>query len=367
MDKNSVRIGIIGCGEVCEHKHLRAMKELRGARVTALADPNEARARHVAARYGIPRVFEDARALVESGEVDVVGVLTPPGSHREAAVMAMEAGLPVLVEKPLTLTMDDADALIDASSASGTRALMGLHMRWHRLIRRARDYVRSGELGAIESIRSVWYSPRPDRNIPGWKTRRVDGGGCLVEIGVHLFDLWRFLLDDEVEEVFALARHGVRDDENATVTATMAGGALATAHLSERTGHALEIEICGSAGRLRVECLRFDGFETFARHDTNGAIGPRLRGLRRFVREFPRGVAGMRRLGDYGDSYLGEWTHFLDAVRRGTPMECTLEDGREALRLVLAATASATNGEPIRVSEAPRTITPAGSRALVWR
>ena len=366
MKSNSLRIGIIGCGEVC-HKHLRAIQELRVSRVTAVADLEEPRARQVAARYGIPRVFASASELIASREVDVVAVLTPPGAHRETAVRAMETGLPVLVEKPVALTMDDAEALMGVAGESRARVVMGLHMRWHRLIRRARNYVRSGELGALESIRSVWNSPRPDQGIPDWKTRRTDGGGCLVEIGVHLFDLWRFLLDDEVEEVYTRTRHGVREDENATVTATLASGVLATAHLSERTGHDLDLEICGSKGRLRVRCLRFDGFETYARKETDGAAGVRVRGLRRFAREFPRGMARMRQLGDYGDSYKGEWEHFLDVARSGAQVECTLEDGRKALQVVLAATASASRGEAVRVREAPPTITPVGSGVAVWR
>ena len=213
MRNGILRIGLIGCGEVCEHKHMPALLEIEGARVVAVADVNEARSRHVAARYGIEGVFNDPQSLIRSGAADVIGVLVPPAAHLEIATMAVEAGCHILVEKPAALAMAHADALVHLTQAHGIRALMGFHMRWHRLVRRARDYVRSGGVGRVESIHTIWNSPRPDRGIPDWRRRRVDGGGSLVEIGVHLFDLWRYVLESEVEEVFALAHNGVRDDE----------------------------------------------------------------------------------------------------------------------------------------------------------
>ncbi len=353
MASDPVKIGLIGCGEVCEHKHLQALCQLDQAHVVALADPDPARARHVAGRYGIAEVFPDTSSLIRAGVAEVVGVLTPPGQHREPAIQAMEAGLHVLVEKPIALSIADADALIHASRSHDVKVLMGFHMRWHRLVRRAFDDLRSGAVGAVESIRTVWNSPRGDDGTPAWKWTREQGGGSLVELGVHLYDLWRHLLGTEVTEVFAWSRHGSRHDESAQVTARLADTTLASATLSERTGHEMEVEVCGSGGRLRVSGVRFDGYERYGRRETPGMVGPRLRNLRTFARDLPVGVARMRRLGDYGDSYVGEWRHLLECARSGHPVACTLEDGRAALRVALAAAESANRGAPIRVADAP--------------
>jgi predicted dehydrogenase len=359
--KEMLRIGLIGCGEVCELKHLPALREMPGPRVTAVADVDEVRARRVASRYGIEHVFPDAQSLIQSGVADVIGVLVPPAAHLQVATMAIEAGRHVLVEKPVALTLDHANRLVALAQGHDVRILMGFHMRWHRLIRRAHRYIESGALGAIESIQATWNSPRSDQGIPDWKRRRVDGGGALVEIGVHLFDLWRWLLHTEVEEVFAITRHGERDDENAIVSAVLANGVLACARLSERTAHDTHLEICGSAGRIRVSGQRFDGFETYGQQETDGGGRPRLRAVERFFRELPRAVAHRRHLGDYGNSYKGAWRHLLEAIRTRQPVECTVEDGREALRVVLAAAASATSGRPVRVAAAPPDLTPVAS------
>jgi predicted dehydrogenase len=263
------------------------------------------------------------------------------------------------VEKPLALTLSDCDALVAAAGEATSLAMTGFHMRWHRLLARARDVVASGSLGGLESIRATWNSPRGDDIAPPWKRARVTGGGAIVELGVHLFDQWRFLTGAEVVDVFARSRHGARDDESATISATLSNGMLAEAVVSERTSHDIEFEVCGDQGRLRVSCQRFDGLEVYARRETAGMMGPRVRGITRTIRELPRGLARMRRLGDYGDSYRGEWQHFVDCVRGSRRPTCTMEDGRQAMRVALAAAASARSGQSVRVADAPPTLSAA--------
>jgi predicted dehydrogenase len=348
-----LRIALVGAGEVTEHKHLKAFREVRGASVVALADKDAARCARVADRYGIKRRLADARDCFSPEVADIIGILTPPGTHAELAVEALRQGQHVLVEKPLALSLADCDALAAAATRATGVAMTGFHMRWHRLLLRGREVIASGVLGHLESIRATWNSPRADEIAPPWKRTRVTGGGAIVELGVHLFDQWRFLTGAEVIDVFARARHGTRDDESATISASLSNGMLAEAIVSERTSHDIEIEVCGDQGRLRISCQRFDGIELFSRKETAGMVGPRLRGISRTVRELPRGLARMRTLGDYGDSYRGEWQHLVDCVRDGGMPGCSMLDGRAAVRVALAAAASASSGEAVRVDEAP--------------
>ena len=352
--KEGARIALVGCGEVCEHKHLPALGRVKGARLIALVDTDLERARRLAARYAVPHVFSDVSDLMDSGVANVVGVLVPPSAHVQVASAALARGAHVLIEKPIGLDLDAVDALL--SEAPPRRAVMGFHMRWHRLVREARRLLDQGALGTVESIHTVWNSPRPDEQAPPWKRTRSTGGGAIVELGVHIFDLWRFLLGVEVADIFARCRHGRRDDESATVNATLSNGVLASASLSERSSHEIEIEINGDRGRLRVSCQRYDGLEVFATGETSGMVGPRIRGIGRALRELPRGLARMRTLGDYGESYREQWEHVLDVVALRSAPESTLSDGREALRVVLAAAASATLGAPVRIADAPRTL-----------
>ena len=174
---------------------------------------------------------------------------------------------------------------------------------------------------------------------------------------MHLFDLWRYLLGTEVEEVFALSRHGDRDDENAVVTAVLANGVLASAHLSERTAHDMQVEICGSEGRLRVACQRFDGFETYAQQETDGAWASRLRAMERFLRELPRGIAQVRRLGDYGHSYKGEWAHLLERPRTASLSNALWRMAAKHCAWCWPRR-HPPRGQPVRVATAPAVLTP---------
>ena len=354
--RGPLRIALIGAGEVTEHKHLRALREVRNATVVALADPNEERCQRVADRYGIRRRFTHAHLCFTREVADIVGILTPPCLHAELAIEALQAGQHVLTEKPLALSLPDCNELVAASHDATSLSMTGFHMRWHRLLARARDVIASGQLGQLETVRATWNSPRGDDTAPPWKRARVTGGGSIVELGVHLFDQWRYLLGAEVVDVFARARHGTRDDECATISATLSNGMLAEAIVSERTSHEIEIEVSGDQGRLRVSCQRFDGLDVYTRRETAGMVGPRARGILRAVRELPRGVARMRSLGDYGDSYRGEWQHLVDCVRAGRRPTCSLEDGREAVRVALAAAESARAGCSVKVADAPATM-----------
>lgn len=272
-DTPPLKIGLIGCGEVTRAKHLPALRRIPTAQVTALCDLDPARAR--AAQFHVPRAVSNPAHLLAFDDLDVVGVLTPPESHVDLAIAALDARRPVYVEKPLALDVPSCQRLLHHAHAARLPAVTGFHMRFHRLVRHARDILRSGALGPIESVRLAWHSPRSDDGIPAWKTRRHSGGGALIEIGVHHLDLVRFLLDDEFAEILALSHDHRRHDECAILAARTCSGVLVTAEFSERSPHEIEFTVSSATGLLRVDCLRFDGLQLRRPHDVAGA--PALR------------------------------------------------------------------------------------------
>lgn len=362
MSANALKVGLAGCGEVTQFKHLVVLRDAPGLEVVALADTDAGRLRAVGDQFRVPHRYRDVGSLLEHPDLDVVGVCVPVAAHAEVALAALAAGKHVLIEKPLCLSLDEAGRLRNAADKAPGRVMVGHHMRWHRLVRKARAFIQRGGLGEVESIRTLWNSPRIGRDNPAWRSRRADGGGVLVEIAVHCFDLWRFLLGSEVEEIFAAASNGARDDETLAVTGRMKNGMLASGLCSERAPHEIEVEISGTGGRLRLGCQRFEGFEFHPAGTAPGQVGPRWGALKNFLGELPGGVSGMRTGGDYFGSYRAEWLHFGDVIRRGATVECSLEDGRRSLEVVLAAAKSASTGAPVKLADAPRAITPA-----TWR
>jgi predicted dehydrogenase len=332
-----VGVGIVGCGEVSGAKHLPVFARIAGARVTAVCDLEPDRAAAAAARFGVAHVACSAEELVTRDDVNVVAVLTSPASHAGLAIAALEAGRHVYVEKPLALSVEECEAMVGAARRSGCVAVTGFHMRFHRLVREAKEIVWAGRLGAIESIRLVWHSPRGDAPMPHWKTVRAEGGGALVEIGVHHLDMVRFLLADEFAEVVAQTRDGVREDECATIMGRTVGGVLVTGEFSERSPHEIEIVVSGRDALLRVDCLRFDGLEVRGGREVPGAPSYRLRRMAATARALPTGVRLQRRGSDYLRSYEGIWRHVIECVERSQAPEVTFEDGLRATQALQAA------------------------------
>ncbi len=358
-----IRLAFVGCGAVTEEEHLPAIQAFRDVQVVAVADPNPERLHHVADRFRIPQRYKDVDALLDDPGIDAVGICVPATIQRQVILPVLAAGKHVLVEKPPGLSLDDVDQMITHARRSPGKTMVGYHMRWHRLVRQARAVIASGVLGPLESIRVVWYGLRDDTNLPLWRERRDLGGGALVETAVDHFDLWHFLLQTEVEEIFALSRSGRRDDEAAVVSAVLANGIFASAVFSERTTDDIEVEVCGLAGRLRVSCARVEGLAFYPAGANPASPRARLRRIPEVLAALPQGLVNLWGGGDFKTSYRHQWRHFVDAIESDIPVGCTLEDGRAALQTALAAVESAAGRRPVRLRHASRTITPAPTRA----
>jgi predicted dehydrogenase len=180
----------------------------------------------------------------------------------------------------------------------------------------------------------------------------------LVETAVHHFDLWQFLLDSEVEEIYAKMEEPMTANERAAVTATMSNGVIVSAMFTEGLKGANELEIYGQDGRLRVSVYDFDGLDVTPRSEYPGTMGTRIRRLKKFLSEFPGAAKRLRTGGDWAGSYRNEWEHFIDCIHARKQPECGLPEGGRALQVGLAAMASLSEGGPVRVSDAPRNIIP---------
>lgn len=360
MTSTPVKIGLIGCGRATEALHLPALRHVPESEVVAVADTDPKRLHAVANQFRIPHRHADYRALLRNPAVEVAAVCVPAAMHLEVALAALEAEKHLFVEKPLTLTLDEADRLVERAGRSSKKATVGFNLRWHRLIRQAKTLLDEGRLGPLELVHSAFTSGLRHRQaFPAWRDQRETGGGVLFEIAIHHFDLWRFLLQSEVEEVFVRSRTGQGADESASLSARLANGVLATAVLSQRTADSNLLDIHGQAGRLHVSCYQFDGLHVVPGARPADGLRERARNLARTLKSVPEILPILRKGGDYLASYCAEWQHFIECIQQDRTPECSLDDGRRALQVVLAATASASSGAPVRLAQAPRSAAPA--------
>ena len=196
----TVQIGIVGAGLWTERAHLPAFGRIPGVTVRAIADPDRGRAERLARTFGVPRAVDDYRQLLALG-VDAVAVVAPDDIHHEIAVAALEARLPVLCEKPLARTVEEARDLARRAVAAGVVTKMGFVFRYSPALRHLADLVHAGRVGRIHSIavysqNAQFMSPAAPRH---WKMQRARaGGGVFVEYGSHSLDLARWLVGEPV-------------------------------------------------------------------------------------------------------------------------------------------------------------------------
>ena len=343
-----MRLGIIGCGFVTVDLHLPALRRVPEIEVAALADARPERAAEAVRRLPGARAV-DVEALLRDGSLDAVAVCTPPATHAELAIAALDAGRHLFLEKPVAPSLEEAGRILERAAPSpALRVLVGFNFRRHRLVERARQVVEEGRLGRVQAVRTAFTSPVLDEKLE-WKTQRGLGGGALFDRAIHHFDLWRFVLGEEVAEVFALTRSQDGDDQSVVVTARTVEDTPLTALALDDSAITHDLAVYGADAALFADCCRFDGFHVATRTEPPGSPAARVRRAREALRRPGESYRAVRGGGDFRISYVEEWRHFARVVRGEAAASPTLADGRAALQIALAAARSADLGSSVRL------------------
>ncbi len=228
-----VRLGVVGVGAIGQ-RHVCAIAAEPGAELVALADPAAA-ARDVAQVHGV-ECYPSAGAMLEAARPEGVVVATPTQRHCDDVLAALEAGAHVLVEKPISATRQEADAIVGRARQTGLHVLVGHHRRYYPLLHRAAEIVRSGSLGALVGVTGQWTVLKPDAYFePHWRRKRA-AGPVLTNL-IHEVDSLRFICG-EVTHVSAMTAKAVRGhekEETAALLLRFDNGALGTFLLSDAT------------------------------------------------------------------------------------------------------------------------------------
>ena len=360
-----VRIGFVGCGRATTTLHLPALRRMSGGRVVAFSDPDPTRLAAAAAMCPGAAAYENYRALIEDRQVDLVAVCVPVSMHLEIAAAALAARKHVFIEKPLSLDLAECDRFIElarVAESTGIRSVVGFNLRSHRLLRQAKAIVDSGAVGEIELLRTLMTADWTGAVRPAWHAHRAHGGGALIEIGTHQVDLWRWLLGSEVESVDAAARSTEFDDQTAAFQARMTNGALVSSAVSQRSASHNLVELFGSRGTIRLSCYHADSLEVTIVGSRSSGAWRRLRPMLIKAGRIPAVLRAARGGGDVQMSYTHEWQRVLDALPTGGAMPATVEDGRQAAAIILAALRSSEERRPV-APHPMRTAMPLEARA----
>ena len=259
VDSPIVNFAILGAGMVAEY-HLNAIQECAdlGARLVGVGHYNPARYEEISQRFGAPARSYDE--LLADPEVDAVCICTPSGQHAQQAIAAASSGKHVLVEKPMALSLADADAMIAACRENGVQLGVCLQRRAEPLFRRVHDAIHGGDLGDITLgvVTMPYFRDEPYYAQAEWRgTWEMDGGGVLMNQGIHIVDLLLWFLGDPVDvHAFADSRHrSVEIEDTAGAVLRFGNGAVATitATVATEPGFPHRLEVYGTNGGIQIE------------------------------------------------------------------------------------------------------------------
>lgn len=259
MTVRPLRWGLVGLGSLAANGIVPAAGRSEFARITACATRDPAKARDFATRFGIPTAHTDHAALARDPAVDAVFVATPNALHLPAVLAAAAAGKPVLCEKPLALTVAEAERMVAACRDAGVMLRLGLHLRFERFLDRVGEVLRSGEIGTVRAL-SIERAAPPAERVP-WREDPLQGGSVLYDVGVHLLDLAPRLLGSPLVAVQGLAHPppgSGRGADTVTLLAEAASGAQVTLRVTrEAPKAAADLVALGTDGFLRTSSLRW--------------------------------------------------------------------------------------------------------------
>lgn len=342
-------VGIVGLGKIAETRHLPLLARHPVLRVTAACDIDAARAHHIAAKFSIPQIVADAQTMFDASQVDLVAIFTPPTTHAALAHAALKAGKHVFVEKPLTLALDDAHTLVEQVERTGKKVFVGFNQRRHRLVQQARHWLHENRLGQVSALRTTLTNNHDPAQRDGWQSIPARGGDLNFEVGVHHYDLWRYLLQDEIASVYAQRTCRADNAETLTLIAKTRSGIPITAALVEATNEQNSLEIFGARGRIALTLYRFDGLEFTARGEFDGSISARAKRARDLIVE--SGLIARRTAsgGDYELCYAEEWDHVASHLDSPVAYEPNVYDGLAATQIALAVRQSINMNAPVTV------------------
>ena len=254
-----INFAILGTGMVA-HYHKAAVEnnQNQGARLVAISHYNPEKFNEFTEEFGVPCV--DLDSVLSDNSIDVICICTPSGQHASQAIKCLNAGKHVIVEKPMALSVNDARAMIDCARSNNRQLSVALQRRADPLFKSVHSAISNGDLGALTlgSVLMPYYRDQAYYNQAAWRgTWALDGGGVLMNQGIHIIDILLWFMGDPTEVcAFASTLHrDIEVEDVATATLKFANGSMATISATTTVGGGAphRIDIYGTNGAIQLE------------------------------------------------------------------------------------------------------------------
>ncbi|MEV0802111.1 Gfo/Idh/MocA family oxidoreductase [Kribbella sp. NPDC050281] len=342
-----MKFAVVGAGVIGE-THARLITSLpEGSELVAVVDVEADRATTLSGKYG-GEPMTDLKQACARPDVDAVSICLPSGYHADAAITALEAGKHVIVEKPIDVTLAAADRLIDAEQQTGLTVAVISQRRFQHAPAFMHQAVADGRLGRITTgiAESAFWRSQEYYDSGGWRgTVALDGGGALMNQGIHVVDLLLWMLGEPVEvQAYSdrLAHERIEVEDTVAATVRFRSGAIGSivATTSAYPGRPVRLSVYGDRGSAVIEN---DDLIVFDVADAEPTAETQL-----VADGQPAGGASVTK--SVADAHRDQYLDFIEAVRDGRPPSIGTRDARRALEVVLGIYESARTGGPVQLT-----------------
>jgi len=334
---NTLKLGIIGAGRIGKVHAASISQQIDQAEVIAVADPDINEAEQLAEKLGIPKVSADPMEILQNADIDAVVICSPTDTHTNFIELAAGQKKHIFCEKPIDLDLDKIKNVLETVNSAGIQMMVGFNRRFDPNFAKIKALVLEGKIGdpQILKITSRDPGPPPPHYIKS-------SGGLFLDMAIHDFDMARFIVHDEVVEVYSKGAVMIDDEigklgdiDTAITTLQFKNGAMGVIDNSRKAvyGYDQRLEIFGSKGMAKIDNNLPENHELFDRQGSHKSLP-----LNFFMER-------------YTESYYREMLEFIAAITKGDPLSVSGNDGLLSVAIGLAAKRSVEEKRPVQMKE----------------
>ncbi len=314
----ALRWGILGCGNVAEHKGGPPLYSVDESKLIAVMRRDQAKAEDFAERHGAKRAYTDVDKLLSDDEINAVYIATPPNLHCEQTIRAARTGKHILCEKPMAMSVNECQQMVDACSEAGVTLMLAYYRNHYPNVVKMKALMDENAIGDVVLARincTAYYNPNR-KDLKNWRMNpEISGGGVLMDIGSHRISLLQYLMGNVASvKGFAETVHLEGNvDDSAVFTLRFESGAHAVANINWNVGIGIDdIEVYGTKGCLRCSPLNSENLTLETKSE---------------------GVKTLPQI-PLPHTHTGLVQDFVNHIRTGEPIRCTGELGLQTNAII---------------------------------
>lgn len=343
MSENNVGFGVVGCGVVADY-HIGAINDTEGAKLVAINDVVEERAREVGEQHGVAW-YTDYKEMIAALDVDAICICTPSGIRIPIATDAAKAGVHLVIEKPIDVTLEKADRIIQAAAEADVQLMCIFQLRYGQAVNQVRQAVQGGKLGKVTlgDAYIKWFRPQEYYDSAAWRgTWDMEGGGALMTQGIHTVDLLQWIMGPvkRVSARMGALVHDVEVEDTVVATLEYESGALGVieATTTAHPGMPAKLEFSGSGGSIAMEADQITAWDVEG-EESQAAGGAGT--------DVAKAASDSKTFGTEG--HKAQIAEMVQVITAGGRPAIDGPEGRKALELILAIYQSARSGETVEL------------------